>query len=125
MDLAELGFKIDTTGIKRATDELDKMGKKGYGATNQASIGLGKMGFALTALMTAAAATAAAIGAATAKTLEFARTLNNATNALNTSSEAMQIWMRGAQSLGVEGDKIRDIFKDINDKLVTNPYKGL
>ena len=131
MDLAELGFKIDTSGIKKAADDLDKMGRESRRATDEltkmgassesvsrrAVSGAGGMGRAMTSLIAIVMAAAAAIAYATSKTLDFAKTLNNATAALNTNSEALQIWMRGAQSLGIEGDKMRDIFKDINDKL--------
>lgn len=55
--------------------------------------------------------------AATAQTLKLAKELDNASDAFNVNKDALQLWIQAAGSVGIESDKMVDIFKDLNDKI--------
>lgn len=67
----------------------------------------------------AAAATAAATGAAilTKSTAESAREIKNLSALIGTSTTSFQKMAAGAKTVGIEQDKLADIFKDVNDKV--------
>lgn len=66
-----------------------------------------------------AAGTAAAAGATalTKKTAETAREIKNLSNLIGTSTADFQKMAAGAKTVGIEQDKLADIFKDVNDKI--------
>jgi hypothetical protein len=67
----------------------------------------------------AAAAAAAAVGAVaiTKSTADAAREIKNLSNLIGTSTTEFQRMAAGAKTVGIEQDKLADIFKDVNDKI--------
>ena len=67
----------------------------------------------------AAAAAAAAVGAVaiTKSTADAAREIKNLSNLIGTSTTDFQRMAAGAKTVGIEQDKLADIFKDVNDKI--------
>ena len=65
----------------------------------------------------AAAAAAAAAIAITTSTAASAREIKNLSTLVGISSTEFQKMAAGAKTVGIEQDKLADIFKDTNDKL--------
>lgn len=67
----------------------------------------------------AAAAAAAAVGAVaiTKSTASAAREIKNLSRLIGTSTTDFQKMAAGAKTVGIEQDKLADIFKDVNDKV--------
>lgn len=74
-----------------------------------------KMGGALAA--GAAAAAAAIAGFASVLRFEAITEIKKTADFLNMSTEALSTWTYAAQSVGLEADKVGDIFKDVQDKI--------
>ncbi|MEB4590029.1 hypothetical protein VSS37_03465 [Candidatus Thiothrix sp. Deng01] len=74
---------------------------------------------ALKQFAAAAASAGTALGAveATTSLLELNRELNILSQSMNITRDALQTWQIAGQSVGIEADKMSDIFKDVNDKL--------
>lgn len=72
---------------------------------------------AITAAGATAAATGTAIVALTKNAADYASELQNQAAVSNTSTAEMQRYAYAASSVGVEQDKLADIFKDFNDRI--------
>lgn len=66
-------------------------------------------------------ATVAGLGFATSRIVggmaEQARDLKIASQAFNVGTESLQVWQMAGQQFNLEADKVRDIMKDVQDKL--------
>ncbi len=69
------------------------------------------------AVAASGAAAAAGLGLLVATTLQSAEELNNLKSVANTTASEFQRYAAGARVVGVEQDKLADIFKDTNDKV--------
>lgn len=94
-------------GINRAQQRVSQFGNQLAGAVGTAA------GYATNGLL----AVEAAALAATAQTLALAKQIDIASEAFNVDKNALQLWTKAAQQVGLEGDKMSDIFKDVNDRL--------
>ena len=54
---------------------------------------------------------------ATAETLQLTKQILAQSEAFNVDTNALQLWTQAAKEVGIEGDKMADIFKDVNDKI--------
>ena len=129
----------DSKAIKALSTELDNLGKKVKEINNQKisidtggdSGGISGANGALSSLMTnmgglagpaqiaatailalGAAGTAAAIGLA-----DTSREISNFAAISGTDTDTFQRMAAGAKSVGIESDKLADIYKDVNDKV--------
>ena len=118
--LEDVGKGADTA--EKSLEELNQETEKGnsrlskFGKSLASSAGsLVKWGAA------AAAATAAAslvvLTRLTAGQADLARQALTTSQALNISTDALQSWQYAAETVGIEGDKVSDIFKDLSEKL--------
>ena len=64
----------------------------------------------------AAAGSVAGLVALTSSTIDHAREVKNLASVSNSSVEEFQRMAYGAKSVGIEQDKLADIFKDVNDR---------
>lgn len=64
-----------------------------------------------------AVATAAGLAAITVSTVRTANEISRLAQVSNSSTEEFQRYAAGAQAVGIEQDKLGDIFKDVNDKV--------
>ncbi|MFG5862697.1 phage tail tape measure protein [Metapseudomonas sp. CR1201] len=64
-----------------------------------------------------AVATAAGLAALTVNTVRTANEITRLSQVANASTEEFQRYAAGAQAVGIEQDKLADIFKDVNDKV--------
>ncbi|WP_051246471.1 hypothetical protein [Metapseudomonas resinovorans] len=64
-----------------------------------------------------AVATAAGLAALTVNTVRTAAEITRLSQVANASTEEFQRYAAGAQAVGIEQDKLADIFKDVNDKV--------
>ena len=125
-DLVELGFKIDSTGLVKADRDLDRLGKTGEdterkltksaSASSSAFNDFGKI-LASVAIADRLINIAGSAADATKAVLELQRELSISSAALGVSTQSLQVWQSQAKNLGIEGDKIADIFKDVSDKI--------
>ncbi len=83
-----------------------------------------KLSSALGLVKTSALAAGAAItgasayvGSSTADIMALNKELENAERQLGMSSQSLQVWGLGAERVGLSSEKMRDIFKDVSDKL--------
>lgn len=109
--------------IRRAADEQERLRNAGGGAGG-AGGGMGQtanaaMSIARATTMAVAAVTAmaAATAHATGELLAMSRELENAERQLGISSQTLQVWGIAADKIGLSSEKMRDIFKDVSDKL--------
>lgn len=65
----------------------------------------------------AIAAGATALTAITISTINSAKEISNLSNVANSSTTEFQKYAAGAKLVGIEQDKLADIFKDVNDKV--------
>lgn len=96
-----------TTGLARSKRQVRQL-------TDEAKAG----GVELAKYAAAAAAAGAAIGAAlVAESLTATRELGNLARIANTSASQFQKLAFGAKTVGIEQDKLSDIFKDMSDRV--------
>jgi hypothetical protein len=100
-NLDDSGFK---GGIKRAKGAINGFGKSALGAANK----LAKMGLA---------AGAASLALFARSSLNAAREIGNLARVANTTPEKFQRLSFGAKTVGVDAQKLADIFKDTGDKI--------
>jgi len=100
-NLDDSGFK---GGIKRSTAAINRFGKSALGAANK----LAKMGLA---------AAAASLALFARSSLNAAREIGNLARVANTTPEKFQRLSFGAKTVGVDQQKLADIFKDTGDKI--------
>ena len=102
-----------------ALEKLEKQTKQNEKAQqdlgNEAGGLSSKMGGVLAA--GAAAATAAIAGLAATLRFEAITEIKKTADFLNMSTEALSTWTYAAKSVGLEADKVGDIFKDVQDKI--------
>lgn len=72
---------------------------------------------AFTGIGVASAAAVAGLVAITVKTTEYAREMQNLASVSNTSVTDFQRLAAGAKTVGVEQEKLADVFKDVNDRV--------
>ena len=83
----------------------------------------GAMYAGLTTNIAAAAAAFAGIGVGavladiTSELMSMHKELESAERQLGMSSQTLQVWGEGAARVGIDAEKMRDIFKDVSDKL--------
>lgn len=70
-----------------------------------------------TAFASMAAAGTVAVGVLIKEQMELAKEIQNAANIANTSTQTMQKHAYAAKAVGVEMDKLADIYKDVQDKV--------
>ena len=124
--MAELGIKNWNKGAKEGANNanklsaaMQKLGDK-IKATTGISIKLPSLGGAITAVKNALiAGTAAATGFFAAMTVKAGtiKELDTLSRTLGVTVENLQRWQFAAKSVGIESDKMADIFKDTSDKL--------
>lgn len=85
---------------------------------------LGKVGSGLKAVGSAIAGATAAVAAGAATLTVFTKSqadlaneLNNTSQALGLSREEIQLWRIAGERLGMEGDKITDVLRDVTERL--------
>jgi hypothetical protein len=124
-DFAKLILDADTTGLKQGEKALKDLGKQSKVAADDVdssaykmgeSIGkLAKVGFL--ALGAAATAAAGALFLAGRRALNTADEMMKTSQALNMNVESFQRAAYAARTVGIESEKLGDIYKDVNDKM--------
>lgn len=97
-------FETDT---KRARSTFEKQFKQ----MERDAVRLGK------AVGIAAAGIATSLAFATARTIDAAREVENFARISNTSAQDFQRLAFGAETVGIQSEKLADIFKDVQDKV--------
>ncbi|TYB86022.1 phage tail tape measure C-terminal domain-containing protein [Oceaniovalibus sp. ACAM 378] len=69
------------------------------------------------AMSAAAAAATASLGLIVRSTAESAAQIRQFAQVANATPEALQRWSAGAQTVGIEQEKLADILKDVNDRV--------
>lgn len=113
-------FKVDgkeITATEKDLKDLQKATKKLQGEAKKSRVSMKGLGGALAAVGTAALAAAAGVIAFGAETLKAARELDNLAKRAGIGVEEFQRMAFAAKSVGIEQDKLSDIFLDTNDKL--------
>lgn len=113
---------IDTGDIGRAISDLERLAQQardaaseinGLGANvNVTSGAFGGLGGVLSTVLSGGA-----LAIATTEMIEQARQLTVLSNAYDVSANSIQTWQAASKPLGIEADKIGDIFKDVSDKI--------
>lgn len=93
-------------GAKEAGELIKDVGKSGIETAKK-----------MAALTAAATATAAAITAIASNSAKGARELQNLSRLSNVATSEFQAMALGAKTVGIEQDKLADIFKDTQDKV--------
>lgn len=112
MQLDSAGFE---RGAKRAAAEVDALGSR----AEKAGFAVGRAGKAIVAagVAVAGSALAAQIKNVVVETLDYAKALQKQASIANASIEQFQKQAYAAQSVGIEAEKLSDIFKDVNDRV--------
>lgn len=113
VDIAELGFKVDSSQLRRATKDLDSLSKSGGMAE-------GKMGLAtkgVIGLGVAAATAAASVAVLTAAVADQVKETDNWAKSLGIATGDLQALQAAAKTVGVDAGKMGDILKDVNEKI--------
>ena len=111
-----------TTQAKRALEDYNKGLSEGDGRLKRFGKTLASGAASFAAWASAALAAGAAAGSAllarmTANQAELARQTLASADAFGISTQALQEWQYAANSVGIEGDKVSDIMKDVSDKI--------
>ncbi|MAC35651.1 MAG: hypothetical protein CME38_18915 [Haliea sp.] len=111
-----------TTATKRALEDYNKELEQGESRLQRfgKSLAAGVASFAKWATAAAAAGaagTAALLARMTANQAELARQTIASAEAFGISTKALQEWRYAADTVGIEGDKVADIMKDVSDKI--------
>ena len=116
-DVANLKIQVKSSGVKQAKNELGQLEKQG-GEAEKATVKLrdsvNTMGVAFGA---AAVVGVGALTLLTKETLSYAKEVENLARLSGLSVDEFQRYAAGAKLVGVEQDKLSDIFKDTNDKI--------
>lgn len=113
-------YDIDNKKISKTTKDLKKLEKETKDVQKQAKqtqVSMKGLGTAFVGVGTAALAAGAAVLAFGAETLRSTRELQKAITMSGVQAEAFQRQAIAAKSVGIEQDKLGDIYKDVNDKL--------
>jgi len=100
-----------TGGFVQGMDKAERSSKKWRKQVEKDAQAIGK------GIGIAAAAVAAATTAMVISTVKSANEISRLSQVSNVSAEAFQRYAAGAKVVGIEQDKLGDIFKDTNDKL--------
>jgi ABC-type transporter Mla subunit MlaD len=113
---------IDMGDIGGAIRDLERLAQQardaaaeinGLGSNvNVTSGAFGNLGGVLSTVLSGGA-----LAVATTAMIEQARQLTVLSNAYDVSTNSIQTWQAAAKPLGIEADKIGDIFKDVSDKI--------
>lgn len=142
-DIVDLGFRVNTTDIDRATQRfslldrefgriersgglisrsfasVSEAGQKSGGLVSRAfrtaTIELNGLKGVISSL--GVTITGISFGKMTSDALDAARQLKQSSDALGVSAQSLQEWQSVAKKTGVESEKMRDIFKDVSDKI--------
>ncbi len=127
MKAAGLSTKNTTDLYHRLGEEADQVAqklKKKNVAIERSEQRSKKLSSALGLVKTGALAAGAAIlgasayiSSSTSDLMALNKELENAENQLGISSQTLQVWGLGAERVGLSSEKMRDIFKDVSDKL--------
>jgi len=104
----KMTMSLATAGVTTALD------KAKTGIASFASTALDKLGKVATL---ASGALLAGFIAASKGALEYAKNLDMLAQVSNTTSEDFQYYAAGAREVGIENEKLADIFKDVSDKM--------
>ena len=113
-------YEVDSKQISKTTKDLKKLEKETKDVQKQAKkaqVSMKGLGSAFIGIGTAALAAGAAVLAFGAETLRSTRELQKAITMSGVQAEAFQRQAIAAKSVGIEQDKLGDIYKDVNDKL--------
>ncbi len=113
-------FKVDgkeITATEKDLKELEKATKKAGAGAKKTQVSMKGLGKAAGGVAVAAAAAGAAILAFGKETLDSTRELQKAITMSGVQAEAFQRQAIAAKTVGIEQDKLGDIYKDVNDKL--------
>ena len=121
----QVSVRLTASGGDQVRRELKSVGTDGEAAFRKTSREVERAnarlaGFARRVKVTAvAAASAAAVGAvsATRSAMERAQEVQRQSQLSNADPEVFQGWAAGAQTVGIEADKLSDILKDVNDRV--------
>lgn len=102
-------------GSKRAAAEVDALGTR----AEKAGFAVGRAGKAIVAAGAAVAgsALAAQIKNVVMQSLDYAKALQKQASIANASVEQFQAQAIAAKTVGIEAEKLSDIFKDVNDRV--------
>lgn len=108
-----LGFMFDkaSNGISRVSSGFNRAGLSVARFAKRSIVSLGGMLKKLT-LVSLALAPILAVSFA-----RSTREISAWSKTLGTSVETLQVWSLAAKGVGIQGDKVADIFKDLSDKL--------
>lgn len=117
-EIVQIKFKVDgkeITATEKDLKELQKATKKAEQGAGGASKGIDKMGVALKAL--GAVAAAVALFKFAEATVAAVKETENLARLAGISTTEFQKQAVAARSVGIEADKLADIYKDVDDKL--------
>lgn len=131
MDLKTIGFKADTSGVKKLTKSLDSMGQAGSEAGSKVDSANTKMTSGLSAVATKASTAATAIGTAataaaalgTASAVMFnqiataTQELQANANVANMTTAEFQKMAFVYEQLGLTVEQVSDIYKDSTERI--------
>lgn len=120
VDTARLVARVETKGVKRATDELDKLSKeagKAEGSAKKLGAAFKGGAAAFAKVGVALGATAAALTALAVKTSEAQKEWQNLATLARTSVDDFKATAFAAEQVGISAEKLADISKDTNEKL--------
>lgn len=116
-DVASLIIEVNTSGVTRATTslgQLETQGQQTAEATSQLRDSINSIGKAFTA---AAVVGVGSLALLTKETLSYTKEVENLARLSGINADEFQRYAAGAKLVGVEQDKLSDIFKDTNDKI--------
>ena len=124
-DLARLVLDTDTKGLKDGQRELDALARSSERTAKEAGSSMKRLGQsiggALKVGFLAAGAAAVTAGGFFVKAgfdaLEAGKAISTAARLANASTTEFQRFAVGAQTVGIENDKLADILKDVNDRV--------
>lgn len=103
----------DVSGLQAGMDRAGRSVKGFDKKSKRMAANFAKVGAAVTA---AAAAVAVGLAKMASNAAKTAKDIQNLSNIAGTGVEKFQRYAQAAQSVGIEQDKLADIFKDVNDK---------
>jgi hypothetical protein len=125
MAVKNVAVRLSATGGGQVKSELRSVGETGQQAFRKIPREVERANAKLAAfarrvkLAAVGAASAAAVGAvaATRSAMERATEVQRQSQLSNADPEVFQGWAAGAQTVGIEADKLSDILKDVNDRV--------
>jgi len=96
---------------------MDKAARNTKSRSQEIKTSLLSIGKAVTAVSAVASAGAVGLSAMSKVAAENARQIRNMADVSNTTIEQFQRLSYGSKSVGIEGEKLADIYKDVNDRI--------